>query len=83
MTNDLQGHGAWRRRGAESLTIIVSILLALAAEAAWQCRGDRATEREILAGLRIEFATAEAEIRGDLTSREAILRWCSPFAGGA
>ncbi|HSM08466.1 MAG TPA: hypothetical protein VLA33_05555 [Gemmatimonadota bacterium] len=67
--------GAWRRRGAEGLTIVVSILLALAAEAAWGYRGDRAAEREILAGLRVEFAQAESEIRSDLRAREEILGW--------
>lgn len=75
MTNELELPKTWRQRNAEALTIIVSILLALAADAAWQYRGDRATEREILEGLRLEFAEAEAEIRGDLAAREAILQW--------
>jgi len=75
MTDNHRSHEMWRRRGGEGLTIIVSILLALATDAAWDYRGDRATEREILAGLRIEFAEAEAEIRADLSSREEILRW--------
>lgn len=61
---------AWKRTTIEGLTIIVSILLALTAEATWQYRSDRADEREVLAGLRIEFEEAELEIRADLQSRE-------------
>ena len=65
----------WGARTAEGLTIIISILLALLAEAAWQYRGDRQDERELLEGLRAEFVLAEREVVNDLAAREEILRF--------
>lgn len=64
----------WRDRGAEGLTIVVSILLALLADAAWGYRVDRADERQLLDGLRDEFAEAADEIGNDIAAREEILR---------
>lgn len=63
----------WRDRGAEGLTIVVSILLALLADAAWGYRADRAEERQLLDGLRDEFAEAADEIGNDIAAREEIL----------
>ena len=63
----------WARRGAEGLTIALSILLALAADAAWDYRGDRADEARLLEGLRAEFRDAEAEMAADLAQRDSIL----------
>jgi len=64
----------WWSRGAEGLTIIVSILLALLADAAWGYRGDRADERQLLDGLREEFVEAADEIGNDIAARDRILR---------
>jgi len=61
---------AWGRYTAEAATIVVGILLALAADAAWGYRTDRALEREILAALRIEFTRDQQEIEDDLRARE-------------
>lgn len=56
--------------GAEALTIVVGILLALAADAGWSWFGDRADEARLIDGLREEFAEAEREITADMASRE-------------
>ncbi|MEN8374809.1 MAG: hypothetical protein ABFS34_05115 [Gemmatimonadota bacterium] len=69
-----------KSRGSEVVAIIVAILLALAAEAAWEYRGERVDEREILAGLRVEFLEARDEIRRDIEVREEILRDSRRFA---
>lgn len=45
----------WRERSLQGLTIVVSILLALLADAAWGYRADRADELLLLEGLRTEF----------------------------
>jgi hypothetical protein len=65
--------GRWRTRGAEGLTIVVSILLALLADAGWDYRKDRADERQLIEGLRAEFAHAATEIDNDIRSRSEIL----------
>jgi len=58
------------RYGAEALTIVVGILLALAADAGWAWLGDRGDEARLLEGLREEFAQAEQEITADMAARE-------------
>ena len=63
----------WLRRAAEGATIVVSILMALLADAAWDYRGDRAQERQLLDGLGVEFTRAATEVAGDLTARDEIL----------
>ena len=45
----------WPRLVAEGVIIILSILLALAGQAWWEGRQDRAEEREILRGLETDF----------------------------
>jgi type II secretory pathway pseudopilin PulG len=67
------GERRWRDRGAEGLTIVVSILLALLADAAWGYRNDRADERQLLEALRAEFAEAAEEIANDIAARDQIL----------
>ena len=74
MTKEKTRRSEWLRRGAEGLTIIVSILLALAADTAWSYRRDRVEERQLLEGLRTEFAGAAAEVASDLVARAEILR---------
>ena len=63
----------------EGATIVVSILLALLAEATWTFSQDRAEEREILEQLQIEFAAAEAELARDTVAIAGIIhrtrRW--------
>jgi len=59
----------WRRYAVEVLTIVVGILLALAADAGRQYVADRSTEREILAALRVEFDVDVREIAADQASR--------------
>lgn len=66
------------RRGArwlviESVTIVLSILLALLLDAAWDYRGDRAREREYLDGLRVEFRASAEELALDEAARGVIL----------
>jgi hypothetical protein len=46
----------WARVLVEGVVIVASILLALAADAWWDARQDRAEERRILAALSVEFA---------------------------
>jgi len=55
------------------MTIVVGILLALAADAGRQYLADREAEREILAALRVEFAADVREIEADQKSRAAKL----------
>jgi hypothetical protein len=63
----------WRERWAEGLTIVISILLALFADAAWDYRGDRVEEEQLLEGLRTEFVEAADEIANDIAARDQIL----------
>ena len=72
---DLPDGGArrWAGRGAEGLTIVFSILLALAADAAWDYRRDRGEEARLLEGLTAEFREATVEIEADLARRDSIL----------
>ncbi len=69
-----QEHRRWRDRWAEGATIVVSILLALLADAAWGYWMDRVEERELLTGLQAEFGEAAAEISNDIDAREEIVR---------
>jgi len=63
------GNLRWSRYAAEVITIVVGILLALGADAGRQYLVDRASEREILAALRIEFAADVSEISRDQAKR--------------
>ena len=58
-----------RRFGAEVVTIVVGILLALGANATYQYSADRADERKILAALRVEFEADIVEIDADQKHR--------------
>lgn len=69
MTEIGEGKPPLRRYAAEVLTIVVGVLLALAADAGRQYLADRATEREILAALRVEFAADVQEIGRDQEQR--------------
>jgi hypothetical protein len=69
MTEIREGKPPLRRYAAEVLTIVVGVLLALAADAGRQYLADRATEREILAALRVEFAADVREIGADQNRR--------------
>jgi len=69
----------WRTRAAEGLTIVVSILLALIADAAWDYRSDRVDERALIAALRTEFAEAADEIANDIAARDEILARTEQF----
>jgi hypothetical protein len=60
---------------AEVTTIVVGILLALAADAAYQYRTDRSLEAEILDALREEFRIDEVEIAQDQRSRAVKLEY--------
>jgi len=59
----------WARYAAEVVTIVVGILLALAADAGYRYLADRASEREILGALRVEFAADVDELRADQQHR--------------
>jgi len=69
MTEREEWEPRWRRYAVEVLTIVVGILLALAADASRQYVADRGTEREILAALRVEFAVDVREIGADQEQR--------------
>jgi len=76
----------WGRYAAEVATIIVGILLALAADAARQFLADRAKEREVIAALRDEFAVDVQEIGADQewrASKVAALDLVSEARAGA
>lgn len=52
----------WRRLALESATVVGSILLAFAIDAAWDLRQERAEERELLLGLRAELVANAMEV---------------------
>lgn len=58
----------WKRVLLEGLVIVVSILLALGAEAWWQDTRDRAEERELLSSLREEFVANQVILRSQADS---------------
>jgi len=60
----------WAGFAAEVVTIVIGILLALAANAGYQYLADRASESEILAALRVEFAADVDELRADQQHRK-------------
>jgi hypothetical protein len=74
MTDQTTGRARLFNRVGEAVTIILSILLALAADAAWSYRVDRAEERQLLAGLQGEFTRAAEEVANDLRARAETLR---------
>ena len=59
----------WRRFAGEVATIVLGILLAVAANAGYKYLGDRSAEREILAALRVEFEADVRELAADQRSR--------------
>lgn len=59
----------WRHYAAEVVTIVIGILLALAADAGRRYLADRATEQDILASLRVEFAADVRELDADQENR--------------
>lgn len=67
---DERGVKHLRYFGQEVVTIVVGILLALGANAAYKYFADRADEREILAALRVEFEADIAEIDADQKHRD-------------
>ena len=69
MAGRIESAQRWRQHAVEVLTIVVGILLALAAESGRQYFADRADEREILAALRVEFAADVEELRTDQERR--------------
>ena len=71
MTN--WNNASLKKHLSEGLVIVLSILLALYAEASWQAHKDRLEESEILADLKVEFAEAENEIQRDINARKIIM----------
>ncbi len=59
----------WAGYAAEVVTIVVGILLALAADAGYRYLADRASESEIVDSLRVEFAADVDELRADQQHR--------------
>ena len=59
----------WVGFAAEVVTIVIGILLALAANAGYQYVADRTSESEILGALRVEFAADVEELRADQRHR--------------
>lgn len=60
----------WRQLAAEIVTIVIGILLALAANAGYRYLADRTIEREILRALRVEFAADVKELSADQAHRK-------------
>jgi len=69
MTDQADTRSRWRQYAAEVLVIVIGILLALAADAGRQSLADRASERAVLAALRVEFAADVTELESDQASR--------------
>lgn len=55
----------WKKYATDVSVVVIGILLALAADAGRQYFVDRASEREILAALRLEFSTDVRELAAD------------------
>lgn len=76
-----------RRGFAELAIIIVGVLIALAAESAWQDRKDRAREEELLVDLLEEFrenlAILEDDIAVNAAAKEAADEWSDTIKSGA
>ena len=74
----------WRRLLAEGAVIVASVLLALAADAAWQGHLDRLEERTLLLGLRSEFQDNRARMQEERAAieeaMEALVRLARPSA---
>ena len=60
----------WARVAVEGVAIILSILLALGIDAAWDARQERAREREYLTALRVEMVLASEELSEDHGRRD-------------
>jgi len=67
--------GRYRRLAGEMAVIVLSILLALAADAAWDLRGELQRERAYLNALEIEFEAARAELAEDEANRSLRLTY--------
>jgi len=69
MTEPRNARPRWSRFTEEVSTIVLGILLALAANAGYQYFADRASERGILRALRVEFAADVVELEADRRNR--------------
>lgn len=56
----------WRRLLAESVAVVLSILLAFAIDAWWDARQESGRERDLLAGLRTDFESSRPGLEGRL-----------------
>ncbi len=75
----------WKTVVTEFVTIVIGILVALAADAWWQNRADRRDEREALASLMTEFSASRLVLQERLARHEeirrslsTILEWVAP-----
>jgi len=57
----------WRGLLAESVAVVLSILLAFAIDAWWDGRQEKGRERDLLAGLRTDFESSRPGLEGRLT----------------
>jgi hypothetical protein len=57
----------WRRLLAESVAVVLSILLAFAIDAWWDARQEAGRERDLLDGLRTDFESSRPGLEGRLT----------------
>lgn len=65
----------WLRLVTEGAAIVVSILLALAADTAWQSRRERSEEKEELSRLEAEFRTNYDMFVEDLAGQESLVEY--------
>lgn len=64
----------WRHVVGETVMIIFSILIALAANSWWQDRADRRTELEVLREMRAALVLDHADLENDLSAYSAVDR---------
>jgi len=69
MTGPQSTTSRWSRFAEEVVSIVIGILLALAANAGYRYVADRASEREMLRALRVEFAADVTELQADQRGR--------------
>jgi hypothetical protein len=69
----------WARLGAESLTIVASILLAFAIDAWWDGRQAAAREADVLRALAVEVAANQVDLWSDVQDNEAALSLIDRF----
>ncbi len=69
----------WQRLVAESVVVVLSILLAFSIDAWWDSRNLREREQELMQGLRTEFRAARADLEARLTLAQRMASGTAQF----